>query len=201
MTVVVPHIPSREGFFRSEVLPAIERNGPVEIFTQAQEGTENASTLRNRGAARGTQPYLFFCDDDVVLRDYCLATLCRALEKDPKAAFAYCDVEHKVHPGIEFPAPDGFVRIAGPFDPGRLKGGNYISTMSLIRQSAFPGWDECLEKHEDWDLWLRIVGARNYGIYIPEPLFVSHHIDRGLMLRRPESWAFEVRKKHGIGSF
>ena len=53
----------------------------------------------------------------------------------------------------------------GEFDEDRLKQCNFVSTNSLIRSKDFIGFNEDLERHQDWDLWLRMLKEGKKGIY------------------------------------
>ena len=47
---------------------------------------------------------------------------------------------------------------------------NYIHTSSLVRRSAFPGFDEDIKRFQDWDVWLTMAEQGKKGIYLPETL-------------------------------
>lgn len=194
VSVVVPHIPSRERFFTEHVLPAIKANDPDKLIVISEGG--NASQRRNAGAKQATGMFLYFCDDDVVMKPNALKRLVHALCLNSDASFAYGNVEHVVHPGVKHGGPR--VMISKPFDAEALRRHNYISNMSLIRRKDFPGYDEALDKCEDWDLWLTMAGKGLKGVYIPETFHESHHIDVGLLSSGGMiHWEERVRKKHG----
>lgn len=194
ISVIIPHIPSRTQFFTTTAFPSVLANDPAEIIVIRQGG--GASKRRNAGAVAASQEFLYFCDDDVVLKQDTLRRLLAALTVDPDAAFAYGDFEHVSYPGIEAPVT-GRLK-SGPFDADRLRKGNYISTMSLIRRCSFPGFDSSLEKFEDWDLWLTLLDRGAHGAYVPEVLHESHHIDRGLLMTVPSGPAVDrIMQKHG----
>lgn len=130
-----------------------------------------AAAARNFGAAVAKGDLLFFCDADVLLVPEFLERLSEALYSHPKFAFAYCSFEWL-----------GNTFIARPFSDEALKENNYISTMSVLRRDAFPGFDESLPRFQDWDLWLTIAGRGGKGLAVPEVLFrVS---EEGVMSRR-----------------
>ena len=196
VTVVVPHQASRVKFFKDAVLPAIGRNRPAQLIIIDREG--DANSKRNEGAAQATQPYLFFCDDDCILMDDCLETMYRALEEDPKAAYAYSDFKRVVHEGSSCPYAPG-VQEAGIWTEDKLKAYNFVDTASLMRRDVFPGFDPEIKKFQDWDLWLTILEKRGVGVYIPQTLFELHYIDRGIS--KVEShlrWRNLILRKHRI---
>ena len=65
ISVIVPLSKNRRSFFENFVLPLIEANNPVEIIVNDDEG--RAPKKRNDGFKKSTQPFLFFCDDDILL--------------------------------------------------------------------------------------------------------------------------------------
>lgn len=196
ITVVVPHQASRDDFFRSQVLPAIGRNQPAQLVVL--DGPEDANVKRNEGAAQAREPFLFFCDDDCVLADDCLATMLRVLEENLNATFAYSDFERVVHEGVSCPFTSG-VHQSGSWAPERLRAYNFVDTASLMRREAFPGFDTEICKFQDWDLWLTILDRGGSGVYIPRTLFALHYIDAGIS--RVEShlrWRNLILRKHRI---
>jgi glycosyltransferase involved in cell wall biosynthesis len=177
-------------------MPSILENGPAEILIEQDEGS--APSKRNAGAARATQPYLYFCDDDAIMRPFCLEKLYTALSGDPDASFAYSDTTMVLYDGIPYPNPAGD-RKSQPWDFEALKRGNFIETMSLIRTSAFLGFDPEIRRFQDWDLWLSLGAKGHRGVYVPEVLFELHHFDKGISASYPfeESLAI-IKKKHGL---
>lgn len=123
-------------------------------------GTRGASAARNAGVAATSAPYIICTDADVVFVPRAFELMLQALEKNTDTAFAYGDfiVDKKIMRGKEFSEKN-------------LRRENFISTMSLVRRSAFPGYDETLRRFQDWDLWLTIAARGGRGVYIPEVLF------------------------------
>jgi hypothetical protein len=81
----------------------------------------------------------------------------------------------------------------------RLRRENYISTMSLIRRTAFPGWDESVLRLQDYDLWLTMSMRGYRGAYVPRVLFAALYVDKGIT--RTDGYADALRvvhRKHGI---
>lgn len=196
ITVIVPHQATREDFFRSKVLPAIGRNRPAQLIVL--DGPEEANVKRNQGAAQAREPFLFFCDDDCVLKDNCLPTMLRALEEHPAAAFAYSDFERVVHEGVNCPYTSG-IHQSGPWAPERLQTYNFVDTASLMRREVFPGFDMQIQKFQDWDLWLTVVERGGSGVYIPRTLFALHYIDTGISrVQSHLRWRSLILRKHRI---
>lgn len=130
-----------------------------------------AAAARNVGAGMATGELLFFCDADLALDPRLLERLAAALAAHPEASFAYC--------GFEWGGKTFGLR---PFDAAAVRRNNYISTMSLIRRRDFPGFDASLERFQDWDLWLTMIGRGKVGVGVPEVLFRVR--SEGTMSRR-----------------
>jgi len=178
-------------------MPSIAENCPTEIIIEL--GTGGASEKRNRGWRKATQPFLFFCDDDVVLRDGTLELLLDALVANEQAGWAYGHFMVR-HAGGECRVPDRDVSYAEPFSVKLLRSRNIMSTMSLVRDSAFPGWDENLKSYIDWDGWLTMAGAGWLAERVDEILFDTYYLDRGISAQ-PELGPISlkyIREKHGL---
>jgi len=126
------------------------------------QSNQGAPAARNRGFKEARGDYLFFHDADAVLNDDALEKLRQALVDNPEASYAY--------PSFYWGRK---LFKVGPFDPEKLRLGPYIHTMALIKRSDFPqtGWDEQIQKFQDWDLWLTMLEGNHRGIWIPEVLF------------------------------
>lgn len=129
------------------------------FFTQENKG---APAARNRGFAASSGEYLFFCDADAVLKPGSLKTMKETLEQHPEAGYVYSS----------FLWGSKLFKI-GPFSEERLKSAPFIHTMSLLRRTAYPasGWDESVNKLQDWDLWLTMLEAGHKGLWIDQVLF------------------------------
>jgi len=178
VSVIIPLSKNRREFFNNMVLPLIEANEVIEIIINDNDG--NAPKKRNEGFAKSTQPFIFFCDDDILLPANYIGVLLKALEQHPEVGFAYTGYHgivlhpesHPIHGNFEIPAIE--------FNPQALKYGNYISTMSLMRRELFCGWDEKLKRLQDWSFWLTIVEKGNKGILVPSQTFYAYYLDSGI---------------------
>lgn len=162
-----------------------KRNG-ARVIQTAHAG---ASAARNAGAAQARGDLLFFCDADVVLVPAALATLAALLHTHPHASFAYS----------AFRQWNGQVMGGLPFTRDALMRQNFISTMALVRRSAFPGFDPHLHRFQDWDLWLTMVSRGGVGVGTDQVLFsvlVPGQISRGAWSRLRATWV--VRRKHHL---
>ena len=129
------------------------------FFNQENKG---APAARNRGLKEAQGRFLFFCDDDAVLRSDALEKMMKFLQADNSIAYTYSS----------FYWGKKLFKL-WPFDAERLKKMPYIHTMALIRRETFPvnGWDESIKKLQDWDLWLTMLEAGHQGGFINDPLF------------------------------
>lgn len=197
ITVVVPHMESRRPFLDATVMPSIVRNNPAQILVIP--GESSAQHKRNEGARQATQPFLFFNDDDCEELDNCLGRMLELLEARPDCGFCYCDFERVIHPGIEFPYPNGLY-VVGHDAVKRLRRESPICTMSLIRREAFPGFDEAIKREQDRDLFLAITRAGWGGVYTASPLIRLHQIDQVSITQTVDQWVWHtyINKKYGF---
>ena len=120
------------------------------------------------GLARGELIFVLDADNEVYPR--CLRRLQDTLDHDSDAAFAYCSLEM-------FTGTDclGLLNVFG-WQPERLRAGNYIDAMSLLRTAVirediggYPT-DARLHGWEDYALYCRIASAGMHGARVPEIL-------------------------------
>ncbi|MFH1193419.1 MAG: glycosyltransferase family A protein [bacterium] len=169
----------------SSVIPA---KAGIQMKIISGLGHFGANWARNYGAHLAQGEYLFFCDADIILKSYALEYLKNALDKNLKASYAYCSFQL------------GWKKmLSRPFNAEQLKKINYISTMSLIRRKDFSGFDEKIEKFQDWDLWLTMLERGKAGVLVPEVLFYAEPARRGKSKWLPKifyklPWLQEVKK-------
>ena len=124
------------------------------------------SMARNSAIAWSSEPLLFMLDADNRIRSPALARLKTALETS-EADFAYSQL-------FVF----GEVTVIGDadiWDIDRLKNGNAIDAMALIRREtllACDGYAVLADDHgwEDYDLWCRSFTLGFNGVFVPELL-------------------------------
>ena len=162
-------IPLREGdSVEPWTLKSIQRQTWTRYETIITQGPGNACVNRNKGYDASIGDYLLFLDADIELDREYLETMLTALAEAPKAAYAYCRYERKG----ELTGYEG----GGPWDPFKLMKANYISTMSLIRRRTYMGWNESLDRLQDWEMWLRMFKRGGYwGTFVDEVLFTAYY--------------------------
>ena len=181
VSVIVPLTKSRRGFFENMVLPLIEANNVNEIIINDNEGL--APKKRNDGFAKATQPYVFFCDDDILLPANYIETLYNRLLKEhktPEIAFAYSGYHGIVLHPESHPMRCNFQIPAVQYNYHALRQGNYISTMTLVRKDVFPMFDEKLRRLQDWDIWLTLAQRGIKGVLVASQTFYAYYLDAGI---------------------
>ncbi|MBI3115197.1 MAG: glycosyltransferase [Candidatus Kerfeldbacteria bacterium] len=142
----------------TDATPAIATRDPRVRLVRGE--ARGAAAARNLAARHASGEFLYFSDDDCVHRLDAIRTLVDALERQPSAAFAYSSFRL------------GWKTFKlRPFDLAALRERNYISTRALIRRRDFPGFDESLQRLQDWDLWLRMGAQGRPGIWVNEALY------------------------------
>jgi len=178
ISVIIPLSRNRRPFFNTMVLPLIEANNPIEIIINDNDGS--APKKRNDGFLKATQPYTFFCDDDILLPANYLESLLNALKKNPDIGFAYTGYHGIVLHPESHPMRGNFEIPAIQFNPEALRYGNYISTMTLVHKELFPMFDEKLKRLQDWDIWLTLVKQGVKGILVQDLTFYAYYLDSGI---------------------
>lgn len=178
ISVIVPLSEHREDFFYKYTYPSILNNFSAEIIINSNNGT--APKKRNDGFDVSNQPYVFFCDDDIILPSDMLGKFYNTLkEQKNDIGYVYCGYKGIVLTK-DHPLKGNFEIKSIPFDEERLKRGNYISTMSLIKRGCFPRFDENLERFQDWDLYLTMLSNGIKGKMAENIDFLAFYMDSGI---------------------
>ncbi len=109
----------------------MERHDSVRGAMFRHEVNRGLAAARNTGAARARGGAFLMLDSDNLLRPFGLARLIVALSKDPGAAFSYGILDRFNGEG-----PVDLISHYG-WEPTRLRGGNYIDALALIRRGPF----------------------------------------------------------------
>ena len=147
------------------------------IYLKINHG--GAPRARNMGAKTSRGDYLLFSDADLVFKSNALILMHRTLQNNLNASYAYSNFTSSL---ITFKGM--------PFNATALKDNNYIHTTSLMRRQDFPGFDESLNKFQDWDLWLTMLDKGRIGVFIPKILFHACVSRRGISRWRPRTWYY-----------
>lgn len=181
VSFIVPLSIKRNDFFYNFVFPLLEANKPAEIIVNSNFGT--APIKRNEGFKKSTQPFVFFCDDDILLPANYIELLINLLKKNPDKAYAYTGYRGIVEFKENHPIGSNFSIPSVPFDAEKLRKGNFIATMSLIRRECLPKpkpFDENLKRLMDWDLYLTMLNDGHKGILLPNSKYYAYYLDEGI---------------------
>ena len=137
------------------------------LVARAENG--GLAVARNTAISHARGEYVFVLDADNAVYPHALERLSAALDEDPNAAFAYGPIEKFTSEG----SMDLVSWLA--WDPERLKYGNFVDAMSMIRRSAIEeaggySTDPRLWGWEDFDLWCSFADHNYHGAFVPEVL-------------------------------
>lgn len=139
--------------------------GSKSAFLLNHKANAGLSVTRNSGIAFTESEFCFFLDSDNLLYPTCLEKHARALSSRPDASAAYSSIE-------VFDAESGLMGT-NVFSRDRLKYGNYIDAMAMVRRDFLievDGYRQIKHGWEDYDLWLRICEHDSLALHIPEVL-------------------------------
>jgi len=159
----------------------MDRNDAKPATLVRHEVNRGLAAARNTGAEKSRGELLLMLDSDNKLRRLGLARLASALEDEPRAAFAYGMLDR-----FNAEGPVGIVSQFG-WEPDRLREGNYIDALALIRRSAFSkvgGYSEdarLLLGYEDYDFWARLAEAGEHGLFVRQ-FVASYRVGHSSML-------------------
>ena len=158
-------------------------------------GNQGLAHARNAGFAAADAPLVFPLDADNTLEARCLCLLQERLLASPAAA---------AHPTLQHFGGSFKCKPAQPWSPERLRRGNYIDAMALVRKSAwaavggyvkgdFTGW-------EDYDLWCRFVEHGFWSEAVPEAV-AGYRVHHESMLKSTTEPAMDrvveaIRREH-----
>jgi glycosyltransferase involved in cell wall biosynthesis len=135
-----------------------------EVLVVHDKEKRGAAWTRNQGLRELDKDFelIMFCDDDIRWHRDAFEKMIGCLDKHSQASYVYC--------GYHL---DGRYISMHEFSDRLLKRMNYISTMAIVRKVDFPtdGFDENLQRFQDWDIWLRMLKAGKVGVYCGEWLF------------------------------
>jgi len=159
------------------------------------EGNQGLALARNAGFAAAEAPLVFPLDADNILEARCLWLLLEKLLSSTAAA---------AHPTLQHFGASFKCKPAQPWSSNRLRRGNYIDAMALIRKSAwaavggyakgdFTGW-------EDYELWCRFVEHGFWSEAVPEAV-AGYRVHANSMLKSMTEPAMDrvvaaIRREH-----
>ncbi len=155
------------------------------------------STARNLGAQRARGEYVFILDADNAVYPHAFDRLTSALDNQRDAAFAYGLIEQRSGARAL-----GLLSWHG-WDPRRLRFGNIIDAMAMIRRSALidvGGFsnDARLFGWEDFALWCAFAQRGWRGVQVPEVIgryrVLGHSMIALTNIDSSEAWTAVARK-------
>ena len=192
ISVIIPN----RSFETNESLPYIKNQTwkNIEIIEIIDKDEKGCGWARNKGAKKAKGEYLFFCDNDLQLEKDCLENLYNCLQENKWASWAFG----------RFDIDDGHFNFVKPITPPDDKNSkdfieyfHGVSTMSLIRASVKPVFDEKLGRYEDWDLWIRLTRAGKLPVFCDKFLFKTQNRPHGLSMQdNSEKWVNYLYRKH-----
>ena len=186
-------IPSRVGE-ELKTISSLENQSykNLEIIIEYDYYQEGVSVVRNRGLKKAQGEYIFFCDNDIDLKSDALMNLYLTLKKTKKDwAFGkfICD-------GIEWNKNKGKLPKNKKERVEYFEG---VSTMSLVRASAKPKFDEKMKRFNDWDLWITLVSKKKYPAFCDEILFETKSRPQGISCQVDAGfWKNKLYEKHKV---
>lgn len=164
-------IPRKEHQTSKVTLKALKSQNfnDYEVIEVPDEG-KGANWARNKGAAKAKADLILFCDNDIEWEPDGIVDLYDTLTSNPNKAYSY---------GAYVSYHEGFPEVIYgdfDFDDSILEDHNYISTMCLVRAKDFEevgGFDEKIERFQDWDLWLTMLKHGKEGIWTRSIIFAS----------------------------
>ena len=153
---------------RAVVAAFMDDHPDVPIALLGSEINRGLPAARNLGFAAARADKVMVMDADNLVYPTCLRKLADALDGDPAAAFAYATLEC-------FGERRGVASAKAWFVPWLCEA-NYIDAQAMLRTAAWErigGYrtdDALVFGWEDWELWLRLAEAGEYGVHVPEML-------------------------------
>ena len=153
---------------RQVVASFIDEHPDLPVLLLGSDINRGLPAARNLGFEHARADRVMVMDADNMVYPNAIERLSRALDQDPEASFAYSSLEEfGVEPGV---------RSAMAFSVDRLCEANYIDAQAMIRRDAWArhgGYrtgDEMVFGWEDWELWLRMAAAGEYGVHVAQML-------------------------------
>ncbi len=181
----------------SEVAEAFAGDGRVSVHRQDNAGP---SAARNRGIAASRAPVVAFLDsDDMMMPEY-LAQMHAALESDRRNGMAYTDGWSLDHATKKIHVASAMSGSENPDEPPRDRDAllalminrNFMLSGAMVRREVLlevGGYDESMRFAEDYDLWLRIIGAGYLAARGPGRLIVQRERADSLSKDEASMWS------------
>lgn len=181
VTVVIPHIPTREAELLRAVASVHAQTHPARAVVITRDTRrEGSAVTRNRALFHVSTPWVAFLDDDdVLLSNHLELLVSSALEDGADVVYSGCV---PVGPdGQEINRRDEWGRFGYAFNPDLLRQISYLPVTSLVRtslavQALFgPPAHQLDSEYDDWGFYLRLLDLGAFFKHVPEVTWVWHH--------------------------
>ena len=161
LTIVIP---CREDEGQESTLKSLGKQTiqNFSIIVSYDEG-KGANFARNKGFKLCDTQYVLFSDNDLTWEPDSIETMLDVLRSNPESAYVY---------GWYLRGKN--ICSKKPWNVSALKKQNFINTMAIIRAKDFPGFDEKIERLQDWDLWLTMLENGKTGIFLDKQVFSTN---------------------------
>ena len=156
----------------------------------ANKANAGLAITRNTGINHSRSEYCFFLDADNLLLPRCIEKHSQALDQRQDCIGAYSIVE-------KFGDISGLIG-SNVFNRERLKRGNYIDAMVMLRRDSvvkLNGFQPIRHGWEDFELWLRMCEEGQQLLHLPEVLSRYRH-HRKSMLRQQTNVGQNILELH-----
>jgi hypothetical protein len=150
-----------------QVRAALDQHPSLPATLVLRGSNQGLPRARNAGVEQARGEYIFILDADNAIYPHCLGRLADTLDADPSAAFAYGILE------VFDAAGHCDLMSWRVWDPQRLRHGNYVDAMAMIRRTVLTSvggypTDPRLYGWEDFALWCTLADRGWRGIRVPE---------------------------------
>lgn len=141
-----------------DIIDAFEGDGRIEYIVHPEN--LGVAAARNTGLKAARGEYIAYIDDDDIYYPDHLETVVRELEKGVYPV-VYTGANALTREWItgRYVIVDETLGFNAEYDPEKLLVGNYIPTLNIAHRKELIDemglFDETMETHEDWDLWIR----------------------------------------------
>jgi len=132
---------------------------------------KNAQKTRNFAIEKAKGEFFYLLDADDYIDSTAIETLEDTLVNHPSCKLAYSARFNVGDFNLIKQVGFSFVRSFPKFSRKELEKRNFIPMHSLVRRNKFKGFDDRINKTQDWEAWLNFLKVDTDAIYIDLPLF------------------------------
>ncbi len=174
--VIVDDRSTDDGLKLAEAWLAANRTRFGRALLLRNQRNSGLGPTRNAGFVAAETRFVMPFDADNILLAPCIARCLAALEESG-AAFAY--------PSLQTFGAEEKIFSDLPYDPIRLRPGNYIDATALIRLAAWAavgGYGDFRTGWEDYDFWCRMAENGLFGVHV-DAVLARYRVHASSMLR------------------